>query len=609
MTNKALDIAPPFLIGLAVDVVVNRETSFLGRFGVEDPRRQLVVLAILTFVVWALESVFEYLHGVEWRNLAQTIQHELRIDAYRHIQHLEIAYHEDQSTGELMSILNDDVNQLERFLDHGANEVLQTATATVLIGATFLVLTPEVAWLSFLPIPIIIWGSIRFQRTMEVRYAAVRRQAGAVNSQLANNLAGILTIKAFTAEDRETERIAAESDRYRTANRRAIALSAAFSPLIRVAVLVGFTATLVWGGFRALDGSLAVGGYSVMVFLTQRLLWPLTRLGETLDLYQRAMASTNRILAVLDTPPSLVDGIEPLGAVTGGVSFRKVGFHYVPGTPVLDDVTLEIAAGDTFAIVGATGSGKTTLVKLLLRFYDPTSGSVHVDGCDVATLRVADLRSAIALVSQDVFLFQGTVRDNILYGRPTATGDEVERARQDRRGPRLHPRAPERLRHHRRRTGPEAVRWAAATHLACPRPRLRRPDPRARRGDFGRRQRDRGRHPAVARPGGPRAHHDRHRPPAVDDPPRRPHRRPRGRQGHPTGQARRAGGCGRAVPHLVVGADGRGGLARNHRTLNDTAAQSFSRLRSKPIDFRCDHLISVGHDRCSSFGGARAPSR
>ncbi len=257
--NKALDIAPPFLIGLAVDVVVNQENSFLAQFGIEDPRAQLVVLAVITFVVWALESLFEYLHGVEWRNLAQTIQHELRIDAYRHVQDLEIAYHEQQSTGELMAVLNDDVNQLERFLDNGANTMLQTATATILIGITFVVLIPGVAWLAFLPIPFIVYGSIRFQKRMETRYAAVRDQAGVLNSQLANSLSGIMTIKAFNAEERETARISQESLRYRYANQRAIRLSAAFSPLIRVAVLTGFISTLIFGGFLVLDGQLGVG--------------------------------------------------------------------------------------------------------------------------------------------------------------------------------------------------------------------------------------------------------------------------------------------------------------------------------------------------------------
>jgi ATP-binding cassette subfamily B protein len=283
--NKAMDIAPPFLIGMAIDVVVNRQDSFLASLGVTDPRTQLVVLAGLTFAVWALESIFEYLYGVAWRNLAQAIQHDLRVDTYAHVQELELGFFEDRRSGDLMAVLNDDVNQLERFLDVGANEVIQMITTVVLIGWAFFVIAPSVAWLAFLPVPIIIWGSFRFQRRIEPKYAVVRDQAAVINSQLANNLGGIATIKAFTAERREAERISVESDRYRAANAEAIKLSSAFSPLIRVAILIGFTATLVWGGFLVLDGQLGVGLYSVMVFLTQRLLWPLTRLGQTFDLY------------------------------------------------------------------------------------------------------------------------------------------------------------------------------------------------------------------------------------------------------------------------------------------------------------------------------------
>ncbi|MDQ3781572.1 MAG: ABC transporter ATP-binding protein/permease [Actinomycetota bacterium] len=428
VTNKALDIAPPFLIGLAVDVVVNREASFLSRFGFDDPRTQLLVLAGITFVVWALESLFEYLLGLEWRNLAQTVQHELRIDAYRHVQDLEIAYHEQQSTGELMAVLNDDVNQLERFLDNGANTMLQTATATVLIGVTFVIMIPGVAWLAFLPIPSIVYGSILFQRRMEARYAAVRDQAGVLNGQLANNLAGIMTIKSFNAEEREIARISMESDRYRQANRRAIRLSAAFSPLIRVAVLTGFMSTLIFGGYLVLDGALAVGTYSVLVYITQRLLWPLTDLGETLDLYQRAMASTTRILNVLDTAPAMTNGTVRLPTATGAVGFEQVSFSYPDRPAVITEVNFSVDPGETFAIVGATGAGKTTLMKLLLRLYDVTDGRVTLDGHDVRHLAVADLRRAMALVSQDVFLFHGTVGENIRYGRPDATDEEVETA-------------------------------------------------------------------------------------------------------------------------------------------------------------------------------------
>ncbi len=426
--NKAMDIAPPFLIGMAIDVVVRQEDSFLASLGISDPRTQLVVLAAITFVVWALESLFESLLGVSWRNLAQTIQHDLRIDSYAHMQDLELGFFEDRRSGDLMAVLNDDVNQLERFLDIGANEVIQMFTTVILIGTAFFIIAPSVAWLAFLPVPIIIWGSFRFQRRIEPRYEVVREQAAAINSLLANNLGGIATIKAFTAEDREVARITLESDRYRTANAAAIKLSSAFSPLIRVAILIGFTATLVWGGFLVLDGALSVGLYSVMVFLTQRLLWPLTRLGQTFDLYQRAMASSKRIFGVLDTEASLADGSDDLGPVTGSLALESVQFSYTDGYPVLTDATIDIPAGRTTAFVGPTGSGKTTLIKLLLRFYDPDLGSVTIDGIDLRRLRRSDVRQSMALVSQDVFLFHGTVAENIAYGKPDATVAEIHEA-------------------------------------------------------------------------------------------------------------------------------------------------------------------------------------
>ncbi|HEX9889843.1 MAG TPA: ABC transporter ATP-binding protein [Nitriliruptorales bacterium] len=425
--NQVFDIMPPLLIGAAVDIVVSEEDSWFGRLGITDLHDQLYWLAALTVLVWVLESVFEYLEQIGWRNLAQTIQHELRGDAYGHVQTLDQRFFEDESTGGLMAVLNDDVNQLERFLDIGAGDILRTLTSVIGIGIAFFVIAPEVAWLSFLPLPLVLAGSIWFQHRIAPRYVDVREQVGLLNHQLANNLSGIQTIKSFTAEEREVERMSGLSDDYRLRNRKAIALSSAFVPVIRMAILAGFIATLVYGGIRVLDGALAIGLYSVMVFLTQRLLWPITRLGETIDLYQRAMASTNRVLDLLGIQPQIRHGHVRLAVaeVSGAVRFDGVTFGYLPGHPVLRDLDLRFPAGETSAIVGATGAGKSTIVKLLLRFYDPDEGAVTLEGHDLRDLDVHDLRRSVGLVSQDVFLFHGTVFENIAYGRPGASHDEV----------------------------------------------------------------------------------------------------------------------------------------------------------------------------------------
>jgi ATP-binding cassette subfamily B protein len=430
--NKIFDLAPPLLIGAAVDTVVQQEDSFIARLGVSDVGNQLLVLAGLTVVIWVFESLFQYLYQVAWRNLAQTLQHELRIDAYDHVQHLKLAYFEDRTTGGLLAVLNDDINQLERFLNVGVNDIWQVVTTVLVIGGIFFYTAPNVAWMAMLPMPFIIWGSIRFQRTLAPKYAAVRAQVGMLNGQLANNLGGIATIKSFTAEAHELGRVTIESDRYRVANRDAIALSSAFVPLIRMLIMGGFIAILVSGGQMALDGRLAIGAYSVLIFITQRLLWPLTSLGDTLDLYQRAMASTERALDLLDADALLPDGETTLDArkVDGGIELENVSFEYqnTDNQSVIHNLSLKMPAGETVGIVGSTGAGKTTLVKLLLRFYDVQSGCIRLDGHDLRDLRVKDLRRAIGFVSQDVYLFHGTVRENIAYGSFDASDEQIVNA-------------------------------------------------------------------------------------------------------------------------------------------------------------------------------------
>ncbi|MCE2473359.1 MAG: ABC transporter ATP-binding protein [Anaerolineae bacterium] len=425
--GKLFDIMPPVLIGMAVDIVVERQNSLLGRWGVADLSMQLIILGVVTLIVWLLESVFGYLQRVYWRNLAQSMQHDLRVEAYDHVQRLELGYFEDQSTGGLMSVLNDDINQLERFLDIGANDVVQILTTIITIGGIFVFIAPSVAWMAALPIPFIIWGSLKFQKLLAPLYISVREQVSVINHHLSNSLSGIATIKSFTAEDFEAERLRFESNEYLERNRRAIRWGSAFTPLIRMVIVTGFIAITIAGGKLALDGLLEIGAYSVLIFMTQRLLWPLTRLGETFDLYQRAMASTIRILDLLGIKSSVIDGHIhlPTEDVRGQMRLEQVEFAYSDGREVIRKLSLDVPAGDTIAIVGATGAGKSTVIKLLLRYYDVSAGRVLLDGLDLRELRQEDIRRAIGLVSQDVFLFHGTVRENIAYGDPDAPMDRI----------------------------------------------------------------------------------------------------------------------------------------------------------------------------------------
>ena len=423
--NKIFDLAPPVLIGIAIDIVVEGSDSFIGNLGYSDRRQQLIILAVLTFIIWGLESAFDYIAAVTWRNISQDIEHSLRTDAFNNVLGLDLAFFENKSSGRLMAILNDDVNQLETFLDNGANRLVQTATTVLVIGGTFLYISPLVAVFAFIPIPIIIFGSLRFTNRIAERYTKIRNDIENLNANLSNSITGILTVKSFNREKKESERITLSSNEVKSANYHAIRLSAAFIPIIRIAILFGFTATLLIGGFLALDGEIKVATYSVMLFITQRLLWPLTELGVIFDSYQKAMASFRRIINLKNTSPTIDNGTEKLTSFNKKIEISNLNFEYVKNFPVLNDISIEINKGQTTAIVGSTGSGKSTLIKLVLRLYDSTSGEIKFDGKNIRDLELDSLRNKIGLVSQDIFLFEGTVFENIAYGNLDAKDEEV----------------------------------------------------------------------------------------------------------------------------------------------------------------------------------------
>ena len=423
--NKLFDLAPPVLIGIAIDIVVEGSESFIGNFGFEDKRQQLIILAFITFVIWGFESIFDYVASVTWRNIAQDLQHSMRTETFSKTLDLDLSFFENKSSGRLMAILNDDVNQMENFLNEAANRLIQTATTVIVIGATFLYISPLVAIFAFIPIPVIVFGSYKFVQRIGERYSKIRNNVESLNAHLSNSITGILTVKSFNREKKEYKRIDLASDEVKTANYDAIKLSAAFIPIIRVAILFGFTATLLIGGFLALDGQIKVGMYSVMLFITQRLLWPLTELGMIFDSFQKAMASFRRIMNLRNTNPTINDGKTELLKLENKISFENLNFEYVKNFPVLKNINIEIKKGKTTAIVGSTGSGKSTLIKLILRFYEKNSGKILFDDHEIESLSLESIRNKIGLVSQDVFLFEGSVFENIAYGNIDANSEQV----------------------------------------------------------------------------------------------------------------------------------------------------------------------------------------
>ncbi|HLX55369.1 MAG TPA: ABC transporter ATP-binding protein [Aquella sp.] len=429
LLNKVFDILPEVLIGVAVDIIVKRQDSMLSHLGIHDVKLQIILLGLFTGLTWVLESFFQYLYSIKWCYLAQNLQHDMRLDAYRHIQNLELEFFESKAIGNIMAIINDDINQLERFVNDGVNQIIQIVGSTVIISIIFFLLSYQVALLSLISMPLIIIGVFFFRTKLAPRYLKVRNAAGDLNSKLNNNLSGISTIKVFNTEQYELNKVEQYSTDYSQANKHAIVMSAAVTPVIRMAVMLGFLSALIYGGLLTLNGQIQVASYSILIFLSQRLLWPLTYLAQVTDMYQRSMASINRVMGLLNSRVSIKDGSKIFVPHIGGeVEFKHVNFTYPDREPLFSDFSLHIKPGETVAFVGSTGSGKSTLTKLLLRLYQYNSGAILIDGQDINELTMNSLRSQIGVVSQETFLIDGTIAENICYGTFDATDAQIEKA-------------------------------------------------------------------------------------------------------------------------------------------------------------------------------------
>ncbi len=431
--NKILDLMPPIMIGWLIDSVSGNTPAWIATtFGISEPIGIGVFFAVLIVIIFGVESFFEWLFKLNFMRLAQRVQHDLRLDAYQQLQSREIAYFENNRLGNLMSMLNNDINQLERFLNSSLNEIVQLITLAFFASIWLFGVSWQLTLIGFLPIPLIFIGSFYFQRVIGPYYRKVREAVGALSNRLENNLSGILVIKSFTAEKYETERVSEASANYRDANFQAIKISASYVPLIRMLIALGFAATMGLGAYWILTGTdqLTAGELTLFAMMIQRVLWPVTRLGSVFDEFERAKASARRIFGLMDTPNQIPNPENPIQIeqINGKIELQNIHFHYDNEVPIINNLNLNIEAGSTIGIAGTTGSGKTTLIKLLLRLYDAVEGKILIDNHDIKTWDLTTLRRNISLVSQDVYLFHGTIGENIAYGFENCTIEEIENA-------------------------------------------------------------------------------------------------------------------------------------------------------------------------------------
>ena len=438
--NKIFDLMPPLLVGWVIDSVRGEAPAWIRwTAGTDDNFHLAAFLAVLAVVIFGTESFFEWGYKRTFMRLAQRVQHDLRVTTYRRLQSREMAFFESQRTGDTMAIMNNDINQMERFLNTGFNDILQLIVLFIFAGIVLFATSWQLALVGLVPVPLILILSRYYQKLIAPRYTAIREEVGQMSSRLENNLSGISVIKSFTAEDFESGRVEESSASYVEANYHAIKYNAVYNPFIRMTVAIGFAGTLLLGSYWVLNGtgSLTVGELVLFSMMIQRILWPITKLGMTIDNYERAKASARRVFGLLDVEPEIQDPEAPteLARAEGAIRFEEVKFQYDNGVPILQGLDFAVRPGETIGIAGTTGSGKSTLIKLLLRFYDVQEGSIQIDGTDLRSLRLEDLRRNIALVSQDTYLFHGTIAENISYGSGSATMEDVTTAS---RAARLH---------------------------------------------------------------------------------------------------------------------------------------------------------------------------
>jgi ATP-binding cassette subfamily B protein len=408
----------PWLVGRAVNAVDDGDTD------------GLVPLVVAIVVAGLLRLGLTASRRVVAGKVSLAVEFDLRERVYRHLQTLELGYFDSQQTGQLMSRATVDLQSIRFFLGYGLIFITQSALTLVLAAAIMFVLQPGLAALALLPVPFVVFAASRYNRTSRPALQEVQQRIAELTVKAEESVSGVRVVKAFAREQHMLDRFRDRVVRVFDQNVFSTRLRAFYNPMIAFLPNLGLAVVLLVGGRQVIDGTLTLGDFTAFYTYLVMLIGPMRMLGTALGMSQRAIASGNRLFEILDREPEIESppGAPDLPPGEGHVVLRDVSLSYGAGDPALDDVSLEVGAGQVVALVGPSGSGKTSLVALLARLYDPTAGSVEIDGADLREVDLGSLRRQIAFVADDSFLFSASVAENIAYAKPDASREEIELA-------------------------------------------------------------------------------------------------------------------------------------------------------------------------------------
>lgn len=388
-------------------------------------------LALLTLAIYVVRAGLSFLRSYMAHVAGWGVVADVRAKVYEHLQRLSLRFYEDKQTGQLMSRTVNDTDLLEQLIAHAIPDVLVNALMFTGVTAVLMSMNWRLGLLSMIPIPLIVLAMQGYGKFVRPAFRQRQVELGELNAVLNDNLSGIREIKAFAREEIEVTHIWDHISKYRDSLLRALRLMATFHPFVEFASALGMIILIYFGGRFILNQTLAIEDLVAFFLYLELLYQPVRALSGVWESVQQALAGAERVSELLEEVPDILerpDAIELPGQAKGAIRFHDVSFHYSTGENVLEDINLDIAPGTVVALVGPTGVGKTTLANLIPRFYDVCEGSITLDGYDIRDLSFKSLRQQISIVLQDVFLFHGTARDNILFSRPAATEEEMIRA-------------------------------------------------------------------------------------------------------------------------------------------------------------------------------------